>query len=141
MVLIWHRVNHSVKRRRQALHQTYRHYYLNIGVEAAKLSDWRIESNRNFFLPELECSTVQALSVAGKRCGSLPEHQHSPSHRLTALLFRWLFSRNTSFFARHFVWGTVGGGVDDVLHHAIIRDGFVHDLSSSTVVKTVVQDS
>ena len=101
-------MNHSVKRRRQALHQTYHHYYLNISVETAKLSDWRIESNRNFFLPELECSTVQALSVARKRCGSLPEHQHSPSHRLTALLFRWLFSRNTSFFAR--------------------RDGFVHDL-------------
>jgi len=99
----------------------------------------RVESK--LFLPELECSTAQALSVARKRRGSLPEHQHSPSHRLTALLFRWLFSRNTSFFARHFVWGTVGGGVDDVLHHAIIRDGFVHDLSSSTVVKPVVQDS
>ena len=34
-------MNHSVKRRRQALH-----YYLNISVEAANLSDWRIESNR-----------------------------------------------------------------------------------------------
>ena len=39
-------MNHSVKRRRQALHQTHHHYYLNISVEAAKLSDWRIESNR-----------------------------------------------------------------------------------------------
>ena len=35
-----------VKRRRQALHQTHHHYYLNISVEAANLSDWRIESNR-----------------------------------------------------------------------------------------------
>jgi len=25
------------------------HYYLNIGVQAANLSDCRIESNRNFF--------------------------------------------------------------------------------------------
>ena len=39
-------MNHSVKRRRQALHQTHHHYYLNISVEAAILSDWRIESNR-----------------------------------------------------------------------------------------------
>ena len=39
-------MNHSVKRRRQALHQNHRHYYLNISVEAANLSDWRIESNR-----------------------------------------------------------------------------------------------
>jgi len=37
-------MNHSVKRRRQALHQTYHHYYLNISVQAANLSDWRIES-------------------------------------------------------------------------------------------------
>ena len=42
-------MNHSVKRRRQALHQTHHHYYLNISVEAANLSDWRIESNQNFF--------------------------------------------------------------------------------------------
>ena len=46
MILIWHRINHSVKRRRQARHQTYHHYYLNISVQAANLSDWRIESNR-----------------------------------------------------------------------------------------------
>ena len=39
-------MNHSVKRRRQALHQTHHYYYLNISVEAANLSDWRIESNR-----------------------------------------------------------------------------------------------
>jgi len=39
-------MNHSVKRRHQALHQTHHHYYLNISVEAANLSDWRIESNR-----------------------------------------------------------------------------------------------
>jgi len=34
-----------------ALHQTHRHYYLNISVEEADFSDWRIESNRNFFCP------------------------------------------------------------------------------------------
>jgi len=56
LILIWHRMNHSVKRRRQALHQTRHHYYLNISVQVANLSDWRIESNRNF-LPELECSS------------------------------------------------------------------------------------
>ena len=44
--VIWHRMNHSVKRRRQTLHQTHHHYYLNISVEAANLSDWWIESNR-----------------------------------------------------------------------------------------------
>jgi len=32
-------------------------YYLNISVQAANLSDCRIESNRLFFLPELECSS------------------------------------------------------------------------------------
>ena len=37
-------MNHRLKRRRQALHQTHHHYYLNISVEAANLSDWRIES-------------------------------------------------------------------------------------------------
>jgi len=54
-------MNHSVKRRRQALRQTHHHYYLNISVEAANLSDGesnriekiesvaRIEWNRNFF--------------------------------------------------------------------------------------------
>jgi len=53
-------MNHSVKGRRQALHQTHHHYYLNVSVQAANLSDWRIESkkidsvariesNRNFF--------------------------------------------------------------------------------------------
>jgi len=59
-------MNHSVKRRRQALHQTHHHYYLNISVEAANLSDWRIESNRiETFLPELECSSI-GLSGAMK---------------------------------------------------------------------------
>jgi len=58
-------MNHSIKRRRQALHQTHHHYYLNISVEAAKLSDWRIESNRiKTFLPELECSTWNSSRVS-----------------------------------------------------------------------------
>jgi len=64
-------MNHSVKRRRQALHQTHHHYYLNVSVEAANLSNWRIESNQKnrfgsenrieskLFLPELECSSLQ----------------------------------------------------------------------------------
>ena len=51
-------MNHSVKRRRQALHQTHHHYYLNISVEAANISDWRIQSK--LFLPELECSRGQS---------------------------------------------------------------------------------
>ena len=61
-------MNHSVKRRRLALHQTHHHYYLNITVQAANLSDWRIESNRKnrfgsenrieTFWPELECSST-----------------------------------------------------------------------------------
>ena len=57
-------MNQSVKRRSQALHQTHHHYYLNISVEAANLSDWRIGKNRfgsenriETFLPELECSS------------------------------------------------------------------------------------
>jgi len=34
-------------------------YYLNISVQAANLSDCRIESNRiKTFLPELECSST-----------------------------------------------------------------------------------
>ena len=48
LILIWHRMNHSVKRRRQTLHQTHHHYYLNIsvGLQAANFTDWRIKSNR-----------------------------------------------------------------------------------------------
>jgi len=63
-------MNHSVKRRHQALHQTHHHYYLNISVQAANVSNWRIESNRKnrfgsenrieTFLPELECSTLSS---------------------------------------------------------------------------------
>ena len=59
-------MNHSLKRRRQALNQTHHHYYLNISVEVANLSEGesnRIEKNRfgsenriETFLPELECS-------------------------------------------------------------------------------------
>ena len=29
--------------------ETHHHYYLNISVEAANLSDWRIESKKNRF--------------------------------------------------------------------------------------------
>jgi len=35
---------------------------LNISVQAANLSDCRIESNRNFFSPELECSSWQSAA-------------------------------------------------------------------------------
>ena len=62
-------MNHSLETHRQALHQTHHHYYLNISVQTANLSDWRIESNRKnrfgienrikTFLPELECSSAQ----------------------------------------------------------------------------------
>jgi len=47
-------MSHSVKRRRQALHQTHHHYYLNISVEAANLSDWRIESKKNYSVARIE---------------------------------------------------------------------------------------
>jgi len=71
LIGLWHRMNHSVKRRHQALHQTHHHYYLNISVEAAKLSGWRIESNRiETFLPELECSSVQEAVIWRRRAAS-----------------------------------------------------------------------
>ena len=69
-------MNHSVKRRRQALRQTHHHYYLNISVEAANVSDWRIESKKidpvariesnliETYLPELECSTCQLVQCS-----------------------------------------------------------------------------
>ena len=59
-------MNHGVKRCRQALHETHHYYYLNISVQAANLSDWRIESKKidsvvriewKLFLLELECSS------------------------------------------------------------------------------------
>jgi len=95
-MLIWHRINHSVKRRRLALHQTHHHYYLNVSVQAANLSDWRIESNRiekidsvariesnriETFWPELECfnlnpgpSTHESSTLTTR----LPSHPLSP---------------------------------------------------------------
>jgi len=61
------------KETHQALHQTHRHFYLNISVEAANLSDWRLESNRKnrfgnenrieTFLPELECCIIYTVSL------------------------------------------------------------------------------
>jgi len=63
-------MNHSLKRRRQALIQTHHHYYLNISVEAANLSDWRIKSNRieTFFSPNwnalLRLSDVRAALLS-----------------------------------------------------------------------------
>ena len=70
-------MNHSVKTRRQALHQTHHHYYLNISVEAANLSDWRIESNRkksirqresnrNFFCPNWNALLATNFLVIGQ---------------------------------------------------------------------------
>jgi len=56
-------MNHSVKRRRQALHQTHDHYYLNTSVEAANLSDRRIESNRNFFAPNWNALVSTATPI------------------------------------------------------------------------------
>ena len=62
-------MNHSLQRRRQALHQNHHHYYLNISVEAANLSDWRMESNRNFFCPNwnalpLSCASCNVYIVS-----------------------------------------------------------------------------
>jgi len=57
-------------------------YYLNISVQAANLSDWRIESNRKnrfgsenrieskLFLPELECSINKAIVHSRLRPGA-----------------------------------------------------------------------
>ena len=63
-------MNHSVKIRRQALHQTHHHYYLNISVEAANLSDWRIESNRieTFFCPNWNALVYASVGGFGARC-------------------------------------------------------------------------
>jgi len=82
LILIWHRMNHTVKRCRQALHQTHHHYYLNISVEAANLSDWRIESKKsirwresNRIESKLSCPNWNALvCTAGsmKRYGVRP---------------------------------------------------------------------
>ena len=71
MILICHRMNHSVERRLQALHQTHHHYYLNITVEAANLSDWRIDSNRieTFFTRiGMLYSPGQILVMLAPRC-------------------------------------------------------------------------
>jgi len=61
---------HSVKRRRQALHQTHHHYYLNISVEAANLSHWRIESNGNFFYPNWNALVAIVTVTAGGKTAS-----------------------------------------------------------------------
>jgi len=71
-------MNHSLKRRRQALHQTHHHYYLNISVEAANLSDWQIESNRkNRFGSENRIETFLA------RIGMLYFLPLSQQHQIT----------------------------------------------------------
>ena len=56
-------MNHSVKRRRQALHQTHRHYCLNISVQAANLSDWRIESKKNDSVPRIESKLFARIGM------------------------------------------------------------------------------
>jgi len=66
-------MNHSVKTRRHALHQTHHHYYLNISVEAANLSDWRIESNR--IESKLFCPNWNAL------ISITPAHRSVPAPR------------------------------------------------------------
>jgi len=89
-------MNHSVKRRRQALHQTHHHYYLNISVEAVNLSDWRIESNRNFFarIGVLYCGRAFSqprpdvvMAVAARRqMAPLCDVQFASHSRLSALI-------------------------------------------------------
>jgi len=63
-------MNHSVKRRRQALHQTHHHYYLNISVRAANLSDWRIESK--LFCPNWNALLQRSCSGVDYTYCSLP---------------------------------------------------------------------
>ena len=51
-------------------------YYLNISVQAANLSDCRIESNRiETFLPELECSTMYCVAMS--RCIAYHVHREA----------------------------------------------------------------
>ena len=54
-------MNHSVKRRRQALHQTHHHYYLNISAEAANLSDCRIESKKIDSVARIESNRIETF--------------------------------------------------------------------------------
>ena len=82
-------MNHSVKRRRQALHQTHHHYYLNTGisVEAANLSDWRIESKKIDSVARIEsfCPNWNALvsAQAHAQVDGQPENiVCDPSHKL-----------------------------------------------------------
>jgi len=106
-------MTHSVKRRRQALHQTQHHYYLNISVEAAKLSNWRIKSNRknrfgsenriesngNFFCPNwnalvsvkrLAVKTASEMTyiVSSGALNSTPTNSNQPSRQLITLIIR-----------------------------------------------------
>ena len=111
-------MNHSVKRRRQALHQTHHHFYLNISVQAANLSYWRIEkidsvarieSNRiETFLPELECSSpcllriCEVIDMSGERifCRSCS------CHILWATVTLWRVESDTQSFHEMHGFGT-----------------------------------
>jgi len=93
-------MNHSVKRRRQALHQTHHHYYLNISVEAANLSDWRIESNRkNRFGSE---NRIESNRNFFARIGmlfvpaSMHSERHGPASIVSVKLRNWDFTANSN---------------------------------------------
>ena len=70
-------------------------YYLNISVQAANLSDCRIEKidsvariESKLFLPELECSSAYC-NAAGRRCilrgtGTFRSHSNIRSHELSS---------------------------------------------------------
>ena len=72
-------MNHSLKRRRQALNQTHHHYYLNISVQAANLSDWRIESKKIYSVARIESKLFARIGMlysrVGPNCATLVEGQ------------------------------------------------------------------
>jgi len=111
-------MNHSVKRRRQALHQTRHQYYLNISVEAANLSDWRIESNRKSrfssenriesnriepFRPNwnaLQCRVVGRVDGATSRLSNIHHEPRQRRRRQRRRRQRLFFLRNDSLWSR-----------------------------------------
>ena len=118
-------MNHSVKRRRQALHQTHHHYYLNISVEAANLSDCRIESNRknrfgsenriesnrNFFCPNWNALLdTSACTQVDARCD-----------KLSKVVNRTSATASTAKRKKKFIWR---GGIQPDPPHTPLR--FVH---------------
>jgi len=138
LILIWHRMNHSVKRRHQALHQTHHHYYLNISVEVANLSDWRIESKKSirywesnrietFFYPNwnalVDTDVGYGWSSTSGGWWYIQRNLHSLASCLSVLLLRSRMNYTASVIAvciivvcRHLVAVLLIGFWDALLH-------------------------